>query len=45
VLQAGTGASYRLTSSDVGRRIQCVVRATNNGGTGVAETGRTVPIQ
>jgi len=43
-LQDGPDATYRLTRHDVGRRIRCIARATNPGGTGVARTGETPPI-
>ena len=37
-LRAGAGSSYVLTPREVGLHISCRVRATNPGGTGVAET-------
>lgn len=43
-LQDGPDGSYRLTRHDVGRRIRCIGRATNAGGTGVARTGETPAI-
>jgi hypothetical protein len=39
-----TGNRYRLTSSDVGRRLLVVVTARNAAGTGSAQSGATAPI-
>jgi hypothetical protein len=45
VLQSGSSSTYTPTSSDIGRRIDCEVRASNVGGTGVARTStlRAIP--
>ena len=38
VLQSGASSTYTPTSTDIGRRIYCEVKASNTGGTGVART-------
>ena len=43
ILRAGDGATFRLTSREVGVPISRRVRATNAGGTGVAETTAPTP--
>jgi Trypsin len=45
VLQQGSSSMYALGGTDVGRTIVCQVLASNEGGTGLARTTATTPVQ
>jgi Trypsin len=45
VLQHGTSSTYPLTGADIGRTIDCLVAATNEGGTGIDQTSAVGPIR